>query len=137
MAFTDKFYAILAAALLLLTLIFLGEQEVKLRHELSVVNKSLDSEIQCRVGSTCASKLADEAARGSALVADAQAKVAAAVAAQKAALDEQAATAIRQAQASAQTAAAAAATWKQKYDAALKSPDCAAWAKQKAICAVR
>ena len=93
-------------------------------------------ERECRVGSTCAQRLSEEAARGSALVAQARAAADTAIATQKAALDKQAADAIRGAQDAATKAQADLVTWRRKYSQALQSPDCGAWAKQAAVCAM-
>jgi uncharacterized protein YfaS (alpha-2-macroglobulin family) len=137
MGLTDKAIEILLGFLLLVTLVYFAEQEVMLRHDLHTIQKQLTVERECRVGSTCAQKLSEEAARGAALVAQARTAADAAIAAQKAALEQQAVDASRglsEAQAQAQ---AEALTWKQKYQAALKQPDCATWAREAVVCAVR
>lgn len=136
MGLTDKFYAIVAAALLLLSLGSFAEQEIKLRHELSVLNKSLDNEIQCRVGSTCATKLAAEAANGALMVEQAQKAAATALASQKAEMDKQSADAVRSAQAAEAQVQSQDLAWRKKYNQSLQSPDCGAWAKQAVMCAV-
>jgi len=136
MGIGDKALAILLGVLLLAALIFLGEQEFSLRHALSTTNRSLNAEIQCRVGSTCAAKLQAEADRGAALVDEARAATSAAAAAQKASLDKQAMDAVRGLQDAAQRAASDALAWKQKYSQALQTPECEIWAKQIRACAI-
>ncbi len=133
---TDKVYATIAALGFMCSALVLAEQEISLRHELAVVNKSLDSEIQCRVGSTCADKLAAVADAGNALVVEERTKAAAAAAAAAAARDKQAADAVQQQQAAIAQVQKEALTWKQKYTKALTSPDCATWAKQAVSCSV-
>ena len=134
---TDAVLKYVLGALSLGLLLTLGQQEIKLRHELSTANRSLDIEIQCRVGSTCAQKLSDEARRGAVLVEQARAAAAADFARQKAALEQQAVDAVRQQQATQAAAQKAALAWKQKYDEALLTPACGAWAKQVNACALQ
>jgi hypothetical protein len=136
MGLTDKALEILLGALLLATLVFLGFQEVELRHELSTANRSLDNEIQCRVGSSCATRLAAEAAQGATLVQQARAAADTQAQAQVHALQQQAVDAVRGATAAQAQAAQEALTWKQKYQKALTQPDCATWARQAVVCAV-
>lgn len=131
-----NFLAYVFAGLLVIALLAFGEQEISLRAQLSTVNRSLDTEIQCRVGSTCAQKLDDESARGTALVEQARQTADAESKAQKAALDQQAMDALRQQQQATAEAQKQVVAWQQKYNAALKSPPCAQWAQQAVACAV-
>lgn len=121
------------AAVLLLTLV---EQEVSLRHALSAANRSLNTEIQCRVGSTCATRLQAEADRGTILVQQARSAADSAHAAEKAALNQQAEDAIRRLQDATAASDKAVLGWKQKYQQALQTPECATWAKQTRACAI-
>lgn len=136
MGLTDKAIEILLGALLLGLLLLVVDQELVLRHANLTVTRRLNLELECAVGSTCAQKLSDEAARGAALVVTARAAAAAEAAAAQAARDEQAADAARQLQATADQAQKAANNWKAKYAAALKTPDCATWAKQVNQCVI-
>jgi len=136
MGLTDKVYAIGAASLLLVVSIAFGLQEIKLHHELATLNKSLDAEIQCRVGSTCASRALAEAAIGADLVAKARAAALAENTAQNAALQKQAADVARDLAALVTRAEAGSASWQAKYNLALKEPGCDAWAKQRVMCVI-
>lgn len=136
MGLTDIALKYLFGALSLGLLMILGEQEISLRHANSIVTQQLTIELQCRVGSTCAQKLSDEADRAAALVVTERAKADAAIAGQKAALAQQAVDDIRRLTAAAAQAQKSEVAWKQKYQQALQTPDCAAWAKQAVVCAV-
>ncbi len=133
---TDTILKYILGALSAALLLVLVQQEISLRHALSATNRSLDSEIQCRVGSTCAQKAHAAAEEGAALVQQARADAAAALASQKAALDQQAMDAVRKQQEAQAALKAEALSWQQKYDSALAAPACAAWAKQVNPCAI-
>lgn len=136
MGLTDKAIEILLGAFLLVVLWFFAEQELVLRHDLSGIRIQLVNEQQCRVGSACANKLADESARGEALVGRAQTAASTAAAAQKAAMDQAALDATNGLAQTTAQAQAEAAAWKKKYQALLSTPSCDAWAKQAVECAV-
>lgn len=136
MGLTDKAIEILLGALLVAVLVFLGFQEVRLRHQIAVLNKSLDTEIQCRTGSQCASRTAAASAEGAVMVAQARADAADALARQKAQMEQQAADAVQKQRAASLAAKQAADEWQRKYQDALKSPDCATWAKQAVSCKI-
>lgn len=137
MGLTDKAIEILLGLLLVLALGFLIEQEISLRHANDLEANRLNIELACDKGSTCAQKLADEAARGASLVAQARAEAAAQANSAQNARDAQAADVARQLQAVADAAQKDALTWQQKYAAALKGPDCATWAKQVRSCVLQ
>ena len=111
-----------------------GWQEISLRHANSQISAKLDAEIQCLKGSGCATRLAQESAVGAALVTQARAEAATAVATQKAALDKQAADVVQSFQQAQATLQRSLATTQQKYQQALTAPACAVWAKQVVPC---
>jgi len=126
------------AAGLAIVLAAFGFQEFTLRHENSVVNKRLDAEIQCLKGSQCATRLADESARGAALVTQERDAAATALAAQKAALDEQAENAVRQLDTVRAQNEEVLNTAEAEYQALLKSStSCEAWSKQAVQCVIK
>lgn len=133
---TDGIFKYLLGALSLGLLLGLLQQEFSLRHALSVTNKSLDNEIQCRMGSTCAEKLKAEAARGADLVDQARKAADIASAAQKASLDKQTVEPLRGLQDAAIRANSNALIWKRAYQDALQTPECGTWAKQTRACAI-
>lgn len=125
-----------AGGLAILLALF-GWQEISLRAQNSKTSAELVAEVQCLKGSSCSSRLAQESATGTALVAAARAQAATDLAAQKAALDKQAADAVQsfqQAQAALQGSLVAA---QKKYQQALLAPACAVWAKQATPCATQ
>ena len=123
MGLTDKALEIILGALLVVALWFLAEQELVLRHEISGLTSQLSVERECRVGSACAKDLLDEASRGAAVVQQARADAAAALAAQKAASDKQAADAVRGLEEAQAAAGRGAVNWKKRYQDLLSAPD--------------
>ena len=137
MGLTDKALEILLGALILGLAILLVEQETTLHHDLSTADRALAIEQQCRVGSVCAQKLSNEAARGDAMTQQAKADAAAEIAAKKAELDKQAAAAVQGLETQNKATSATTINWKKRYQELLASPDCEAWSRQAVACAIR